>query len=304
MLRGIYTASTSMEISMRKMDIFAENVSNAQTIGYKKRTFATHGFKDMMVQVADGSMAPLATGAGLAATDISKKEGILRRTGNPLDLAIKGENGFFQIEMTRPTGEKKMELTRNGRFTLNKENEVITFSGAKVLDVDNNAIKIPRATNVDPNKVKKVNNSIGPDSIEVDEKGVLWDLRNGGRTKIAQFKVVPWQEPEATAAESAEDLAKLLNQYGLEIPKEAQATIKAIDPDAIIQKSKADKTNFREDSNFFEIQQGYIEESNVSLVTEMINLMMTTKNYDMSQKLINTEDKILDKSINEMGRLQ
>lgn len=304
MLRGIYTASTSMEVSMRKMDIFAENVSNSQTIGYKKRTFATHGFKDMMVQVADGSMAPLATGAGMAATSISRKEGILRRTGNPLDLAIKGDNGFFQIEISRPNGEKKIELTRNGRFTLNKDNEIITFSGAKVFDTDNKTIKIPQATAVDQAKVKKINNNLGPDTIEVDEKGVLWDLRNGGRKRIAQFKVVPWQEPKETTSESAESLTQLLKTYGVEVPADAERAIKAIDPDAIINKSKTDKTNFREDPNFFEIQQGYIEESNVSLVTEMINLMMTTKNYDMSQKLINTEDKILDKSINEMGRLQ
>ena len=44
--------------------------------------------------------------------------------------------------------------------------------------------------------------------------------------------------------------------------------------------------------------------SNVDITSEMVGLMMTSKDYDMSQKLIGAEDKVLDKTINEMGRLQ
>jgi flagellar basal-body rod protein FlgG len=52
------------------------------------------------------------------------------------------------------------------------------------------------------------------------------------------------------------------------------------------------------------LKQGYLESSNVDITQEMISLMMTSKDFDMSQKLIAAEDKILDKTINEMGRLQ
>jgi flagellar basal-body rod protein FlgG len=51
-----------------------------------------------------------------------------------------------------------------------------------------------------------------------------------------------------------------------------------------------------------QIRQGFLEESNVSIVKEMVSLLSSQKNYDVGQKLIQASDKMLDKVINEMGR--
>jgi flagellar basal body rod protein FlgG len=50
------------------------------------------------------------------------------------------------------------------------------------------------------------------------------------------------------------------------------------------------------------IKQGFIESSNVSIISEMISLIHASKDYESGHKLIMSEDKILDKAINELGR--
>ncbi len=51
------------------------------------------------------------------------------------------------------------------------------------------------------------------------------------------------------------------------------------------------------------IRQGFVEESNSDIITEMINLMNLQHNYDASQKVIHTHDVLLDKAINQIGLL-
>ena len=53
-----------------------------------------------------------------------------------------------------------------------------------------------------------------------------------------------------------------------------------------------------------EIFQGFLEDSNVFVVNEMVNLTYAAKTYDTMQKNISSQDKMLDKVINEVGRIQ
>ena len=51
------------------------------------------------------------------------------------------------------------------------------------------------------------------------------------------------------------------------------------------------------------VKQGYLEQANVEIVRELVNFITTSKSYDKGQKIISAYDKMLDKSINEMGRM-
>lgn len=51
------------------------------------------------------------------------------------------------------------------------------------------------------------------------------------------------------------------------------------------------------------IIQGYTEGSNVSSMDEMIHMINVMRTYESNQKLINTYDSSLDKTVNEVGRL-
>lgn len=51
------------------------------------------------------------------------------------------------------------------------------------------------------------------------------------------------------------------------------------------------------------VTQGYIEMSNVNMVTEMVDLIAITRAYETNQKMIQTVDRTLDKAANEIGRV-
>ncbi|MEG1848156.1 MAG: flagellar hook-basal body protein [Lachnospiraceae bacterium] len=48
---------------------------------------------------------------------------------------------------------------------------------------------------------------------------------------------------------------------------------------------------------------GYLEASNVQVVSEMVEMMTVTRAYESSQRLIQTHDSTLDKTVNQIGRL-
>lgn len=51
------------------------------------------------------------------------------------------------------------------------------------------------------------------------------------------------------------------------------------------------------------IQQGYLEQSNVNVVSEMVNLITTTRSYEANQKMIKTVDQTLDLAVNSVGKV-
>ena len=57
------------------------------------------------------------------------------------------------------------------------------------------------------------------------------------------------------------------------------------------------------DATDFRVHQGYVEMSNISVVTEMVNMISIQRQYEANQKLITTYDESLDKSVNQIGRV-
>ena len=51
-----------------------------------------------------------------------------------------------------------------------------------------------------------------------------------------------------------------------------------------------------------EILQGYLENSNVNIVKEMVDMIELQRAYEMNQKSIQTHDQLLGRLINEVAR--
>ena len=51
------------------------------------------------------------------------------------------------------------------------------------------------------------------------------------------------------------------------------------------------------------IRQGYLEQSNVDSVSEMVDLITVTRAYEANQKIIQSMDGMLDKAVNDVGRV-
>lgn len=52
-----------------------------------------------------------------------------------------------------------------------------------------------------------------------------------------------------------------------------------------------------------QVLQGYIEQSNVNPVREMVNLITITRAYEANQKMIQSSDSIMEKAVNSIGKI-
>ena len=105
MFRSLYTAASGMEAQELNLDNIANNLSNSNTAGFRRRRVQ---FEDLIYQslVTPGAQSTQQTiipaglqvglGARSATTEMIQQQGNFNSTGNPLDLAIQGP-GFFQV---------------------------------------------------------------------------------------------------------------------------------------------------------------------------------------------------------------
>jgi flagellar basal-body rod protein FlgG len=133
MLRALYTAASGMSAQETNLDNVANNLANSSTAGFRKRRIQ---FEDLLYQnvIMPGTAATQQTtvAAGLqvglgtrsAASEIVQTQGDFSQTGNPLDLAVRGQ-GFFQV--TLPSGETA--YTRSGAFHLDAQGNIVTADG-------------------------------------------------------------------------------------------------------------------------------------------------------------------------------
>lgn len=112
MVKGLYTAGRMMTAKMRNLEIVANNLANLNTTGYKREV----PFSEVITRVQNQPMTQI--------TDFS--DGSFVQTGNTFDLAISGE-GFFVLD-----SEEGPVLTRNGKFFLTEEGEIVNEKGYRV----------------------------------------------------------------------------------------------------------------------------------------------------------------------------
>lgn len=133
MLRALFTSATGLAAQQLSLDVVANNLANASTTGFKKTRadFTDLVYQNMRepgAQTGTNSMLPTGTQVGLgvsAGTTTSVySQGTLQNTGNPYDIAIKGE-GFFKVQL--PDGTSG--YTRAGNFSIDSAGKLVTSEG-------------------------------------------------------------------------------------------------------------------------------------------------------------------------------
>lgn len=132
MANSIYALLSKQAGLRQQVDLIAHNVANLGTTGFKREglTFAAHIER---LDLPGGELA--LADARASYTDFGS--GPLARTGNPLDVAIKGA-GHFAVETAAG-----VRYTRDGRFSVNEIGELVTAAGHRVLDEGGSTILIP-----------------------------------------------------------------------------------------------------------------------------------------------------------------
>jgi flagellar basal-body rod protein FlgG len=112
---------------MRALEVITNNLANLNSPGFKKST----AFFTVLKANSGEDLSPLAEATHnpqvLATTKTDFSAGTPFETGNPLDVALKGD-GFFVVNT--PEGQR---YTRNGNFHLDSNRRLVTANGHPVL---------------------------------------------------------------------------------------------------------------------------------------------------------------------------
>jgi flagellar basal-body rod protein FlgF len=126
---ALYVALSSQIALEKRLTTIADNVANSGTVGFRATGVK---FEDLVTGSGDKSVAFSSAGD----TFLSRDKGGLRQTGNPLDVAIQGD-AWFGIET--PAGTV---MTRDGRFNLDENGQLVTHQGFAVLDAGGAPIQL------------------------------------------------------------------------------------------------------------------------------------------------------------------
>jgi flagellar basal-body rod protein FlgG len=254
MIRALYSAASGMSAQETNIDNIANNLANANTVGFKSRRAQ---FQDLMYQsmlqpgTASGQQTVVPTGLQLglgtraASNEIIFTQGAFTETDNPLDIVIQG-NGFFQIQMPNGT----LSYTRAGQFQLDKNGNVVTPQGYAL----NPQITIPAAAQ---------------------------------QITIASDGTVSYTLPNQTAAQTLGQiqLANFTNPAGLNAVGNNLYTPTDASGEPIVGAPGGSE-------GVGSLLQGYTEQSNVSIVNEFINLIQAQRGYESNSKVVQAADQM------------
>ena len=146
MIKGFYTAISAMVAGAARQETLAHNLANLDTPGFKQILNTLDEFTHTSVRFSPGNITRSATlravgnlglGVELNPEATNFTAGALKTTGNKLDFAIQGE-GFFRLQT--PEGER---YTRDGRFLLDAQGNLVNVNGFRVLDQSGQPIVLP-----------------------------------------------------------------------------------------------------------------------------------------------------------------
>ncbi|MEB3102494.1 flagellar hook-basal body protein [Ferviditalea candida] len=282
---------TAMNGLIKKLDVIANNMANANTDGYKRKDVSFEDILTTRMRQPEtfrqpGRMTPLGMvqGWGSRAGDvqIDMGQGTFRSTGNQLDVAIEGD-AFFEIgsEQTDNNGNRVLRAawTRNGSFHLSMipgdagNSYLTTADGKLVIGKNNQPIVIPNQHRV----------IINPDGriTAVKEGDPL-----GQRVEVGQLKLVRVLRPQVLQEIGDHLFAlpdNLRNVNGNDI---LQVIDMAADPNqrpSIV------------------IRQGFLEDSNVDLTKEMTELINVQRAFQLNSRALQSGEMMMNLANNLRG---
>lgn len=131
MVRGFYTLASGMLTQNRVLDTISSNITNADTVGFKKSDLTTKTFGDLLIErVKGGEKTPVGHTTLMNTVDktyTDYTQGDINTTGRVLDFAINGA-GFFGIQTNGGT-----VYTRSGSFNVDSDGYLVLKGKGRVL---------------------------------------------------------------------------------------------------------------------------------------------------------------------------
>ena len=255
MLKELHTAAIGMMNAQTRLEVTANNIANASTVGFKRAGVFERNLIDARANLYNnpGKLEQNDTPIG---SYIEWRPGGYNNTTNPLDLAIDG-SGFF---VTKDAAGNEF-LTRGGSFRLAPDGFIITPEGRYLLGTDNNSIRIPDYKNINDGDINANKTSV---NITIANTGEVY----ANDVSIGTIQLVD------------------VENYSQLVRVDRQSFI--ADVDAIVKKKPEELVN---------IKQGWLENSNVDIIHEMVTMIELQRAFETGSKVIQTSDNTIEKSI-------
>lgn len=253
-MRALGIAATGMQAQQSNVEVIAHNIANVSTTAFKRRMAQ---FQDLLYQNQSR--------VGTASTE----NGTILPIGTQVGLGVRNSGvNTINIQGSMTETDNKLDVAIDGRgyfgVTLPSGDTAYTRDGSfqlsntgQVVTVDGYPV-LPGIT-VDPTAK----------DITVNQSGqVIVTMPNGQQNTVGQFQLNIFQ-----------------NEAGLE----AQGGNLYRDTEA----SGQPLQGLASEAGYGVIRQGYLEASNVNVVTEMTSLIQAQRAYEMSSKVVEAADQML-----------
>lgn len=284
MLKGLYTAYTGMINEQHRMDVMTNNLANADTVGFKKEGATSQAFDSVLAfkikDLSEPGNLPKLLSTPKAADEAEMNneanenymQNRVRRVGMNLGVKI-GENYVDYSEgPIKETGNTfDLAISDRGFFAVeytNKAGETST--------------KYTRDGNFTMDRQGYLMTQDGDFVLDTEGRRIRMDTalpvsidRGGNITQEGNYV--------ATVGLTDFEDYDYLERFGENYFEPVEGA-----------------TEVETES---EIYSGYLELANMSIVTEMVNMIAIQRQYDSNQKLITTFDETLDAAVNRVGKL-
>jgi len=264
---SMINAINSMNAYQNKINTISDNVANQSTVGYKSKSAV---FDDLLTTTKaqpegfnlDGRLSPLGftQGWGSRVTGIATDftQGSLNQTGVLTDMAIEGD-ALFEVIVDN-AGTKA--YTRDGSFQIS-----MNAAGQGVLTTSEGY----------PVSGTLADGSTGPIIIpngyemQVQTDGTVLAVNNSGTITVGSINMVKAVRPDAMTAISD-------NLYAVSPGLNVDEVVARIIPNG---------------DNKIAVRQGYLEQSNVDMATQMTDLVRVQRAYQLAARALSSSDTMM-----------
>jgi len=254
MQRSLFIAATGMEAQRLSIDVISNNLANVNTTGFKK---SRADFQELIYQ-------------GIREAGASSAEGVELPTGIQVGLGVQPaavQKMFQQGDFVSTGNNLDLVIEGQGFFQIAKPDGEIAYtrSGALKLNSEGNIVNsdgyaLEPAITIPPNALQI---TITPDgTVSVMEAG------SPAPTQVGQI-----------------ELAQFINPGGLNALGKNLFSPTASSGEATTGNPGADGLG--------NINQGFLELSNVNVVEEMVNMIVSQRAYELNSKVVQTSDEML-----------
>jgi len=256
MIRSLWIAKTGMDAQQTQLDVISNNLANVGTTGFKHSRVA---FEDLLYQ-------NLRQAGANSSQQTTLPTGLQIGTGV---VPVSTETLFDQGNLQQTSNQFDMAINGQGFFQVQMPDGTTAYTRDGSFHVDSQGALV---TNSGFAVTPAITIPAAAQSVTIAQDGTVSVTLQGNATpqKVGTIQLANFINPSGLQARG----------QNLFIETGASGTPSANTPGT---------------NGLGTVQQGFIETSNVNVVSELVNMIQTQRAYEMNSKAIQTADQMLSK---------